>query len=456
MVEKSKFKEIILSTPLEYPQQFYLLNKHNPAEAYSIVIDQTEEDVITIREIEQRLVKYVGPIEITDTYSAPNINPDEVFSYFKGLFPLYFTPRTEIKLKFDESFPSSPSGKTREDLTIRLPNKINCVQLYQEVSEKILLDSTMFYLQLKQGDKFIKLSRNNPQIKVEYKKDDTLIVKPLRPGNITVILTNSNSSDLPVKIGEKTTVDELKEIIDIMHKIPSDRIKLVFQSETLAGGKVLTTIGVKEGSRIQYMKSAQPNQETGGTLNFVDPDVAEKQIIQFSKTAPEWRLASSGLCLEGICNNNSCVAFGCWVIMNKGFGLFNAIDNRLTNRCPKCNKIVPFATCGFNNCNYEFIGTRFEEGERVNENSSNEVGNEYLRYDPTEKTVEIDGKQKKTVVEWATLKIITRKLGDIGNNCQICLKPVLSDPWRLPCNHHLHSQCRNPNINCIVCLSNNS
>ena len=56
-------------------------------------------------------------------------------------------------------------------------------------------------------------------------------------------------------------------------------------------------------------------------------------------------------------------------------------------RLTMCKKIVPFETCGFNNCTYEFIGQKFQKEEIVPIKVLKEVGNEYLRYDPTEESV---------------------------------------------------------------------
>jgi hypothetical protein len=44
----------------------------------------------------------------------------------------------------------------------------------------------------------------------------------------------------------------------------------------------------------------------------------EPKIFEWSKSAPDWRVVRTGLCLEGRCQNNKCKAYKNMVIINVG------------------------------------------------------------------------------------------------------------------------------------------
>jgi len=44
----------------------------------------------------------------------------------------------------------------------------------------------------------------------------------------------------------------------------------------------------------------------------------EPKIFEWSKNAPDWRIAKMGLCLEGKCTNKQCKAYNSTVIINMG------------------------------------------------------------------------------------------------------------------------------------------
>ena len=84
------------------------------------------------------------------------------------------------------------------------------------------------------------------------------------------------------------------------------------------------------------------------------------QHLKFSTTAPDWRGAKAGLCLEGKCLNTSCRAHGRQVIINIGLGQFNIVSDvdAQTCKCPICSQYVEPTTCAFTNCLWRWSGKK--------------------------------------------------------------------------------------------------
>ena len=163
------------------------------------------------------------------------------------------------------------------------------------------------------------------------------------------------------------------------------------------------------------------NQSKGGVipdLEFIDPSDASIKQFPLSKKAPKWRIISEGLNIFGICENPECEAHKKEVIFRtlkdstlpeEGL-VFNMVENRVNIRCPICNKIFDPITCGFYNCEYQFIGTK-----KVNFDTED--------YDS--KTKEAKGNKleyfvasKEKQAKWYELKIFVLPIQDIKYESQ--------------------------------------
>ncbi|CAF1536743.1 unnamed protein product [Rotaria sordida] len=127
----------------------------------------------------------------------------------------------------------------------------------------------------------------------------------------------------------------------------------------------------------------------GGNLgvDFVDlSDGSGLKRLNWSTSAPEWLIASPGLCLEGQCTNRSCKAYSQTVIMNIRFKKFDMLlgVNETTCKCPMCQKYVKPKTCAFNRCWWCWKGVKEGgAGEPPKPCSGNwkEADNAYHRFD---------------------------------------------------------------------------
>ena len=91
------------------------------------------------------------------------------------------------------------------------------------------------------------------------------------------------------------------------------------------------------------------------------------------------------------------------VIINMGttISFQLGMPNHATN-CPKCKKHVNPITCGFNNCEWRFMGIKYDEkngpSKRVKSDWT-KVDDNYYRFDP----------KRNGTVDWTYLAIETRE-----------------------------------------------
>ena len=105
---------------------------------------------------------------------------------------------------------------------------------------------------------------------------------------------------------------------------------------------------------------------------------------QWSTTAPSWRMAAHGMCLEGKCCNSKCEAFECMVIMNMGKRVCYQLgmpDHHTV--CPKCNQYVNPTVCAFNNTTWRYVGIKItSDGPKRVRGEWTYADNNYYRFDP--------------------------------------------------------------------------
>ena len=96
---------------------------------------------------------------------------------------------------------------------------------------------------------------------------------------------------------------------------------------------------------------------------------------------------TKGLNLFGICKKKTCQAFDKEVIYKVGINkIFNLQNNVLNIKCPICDGIIVPKTCGFLECEYQFLGDKIEEGalKHVEIKSKETKGDNFEYFDPYE------------------------------------------------------------------------
>lgn len=168
----------------------------------------------------------------------------------------------------------------------------------------------------------------------------------LRGQKLDVIVRTVSPKKIPISIGSGNTINELMEKIQDKAGIPPSQQRLIFQGKQLEDGRTLSDYKIQNESFVDLTLKLR-----GGGSIFTDV-CSDKylRVLEWSKEAPEWRYACSGLNLEGLCPNADCVAFGQLVICRTGFGVTNVC--RAECKCPICYTVFAPKTCGFSNCDW--------------------------------------------------------------------------------------------------------
>ena len=132
----------------------------------------------------------------------------------------------------------------------------------------------------------------------------------------------------------------------------------------------------------------------GAPLKFSDVSKEKKKYLKFDKNAPKYRTVTEGLNIFGICQNKKCEAYKEEVVYipenmiledNKYFKFY--LNDEIENmKCPICHKIIKSKTVGFYKCEYQIIGTKIEDGDRIEYDSKPKEteDDEFEYFDPEE------------------------------------------------------------------------
>jgi hypothetical protein len=236
-----------------------------------------------------------------------------------------------------------------------------------------------------------------------------IIVCPKPPVNEHVFVLPIIGEKIKIDVEMSMTIRQLKEAIrEVVGVLPSQQ-RIIFAGRKLDNARILSDCNIQS----EAILGLDIELRGGGGPPFVDvSDSKGPQKIGYSENAPDWRMCSRGLCLEGPCSNARCEAFKKMVIIAMGSKISYqmGVSNRETS-CPMCGKHVTATTCAFNNCDYRFFGIKklpSGEHERV-KSGWKEADNNYYRFDPV----------RNGVADWISLAIECRD-SDSGSITKPC------------------------------------
>lgn len=143
------------------------------------------------------------------------------------------------------------------------------------------------------------------------------------------------------------TVKKLKEIYKDIDGTPHCQQRFIYAGDQLEDKRTLDYYGIHDNSELHLVLRLR-----GGGPGFAFSDIENIQQHNYSKTAPDYRMAGKGLNLELYCDQVED-----YIIVPKGFGKFNCVSFN-KEKCSVCEKLHDIALCGFSKCEYRFSGIR--------------------------------------------------------------------------------------------------
>lgn len=324
-----------------------------------------------------------------------------------------------------------------DDINLRVPFDTTVKQIYYHLEEKYKSVNKYMYLydsmHYPLADCKV-VNTINGKIIAEL-SDDQLAL------NMQIFVHTLVGRTITLNVNTFTTIYRVKQLIQDQDGSPPEAQRLIFAGKQLDNNQTLGHYNIQKLCTLHRVLNLR-----GGGSEFVDISSDKEPVIKaWSYTAPEWRKAAKGLCLEGKCLNISCCSFEkSNVIINKGFTAWKLGQ---IEHCPICKSVVRPETCAFNNCEWRFFGLK--DNNRFNSEWKS-VGNSYHRFEPS-----IHGTSS-----WQDLVIETRDVNSlesslcesfevisIEQSCPTCYKQT--DDWEVINDFHVCKSCKDTVISDI-------
>ncbi|CAF0733765.1 unnamed protein product [Adineta steineri] len=181
---------------------------------------------------------------------------------------------------------------------------------------------------------------------------------------IHVITYTGLGQEYDIEVEPSVMIQELKKSANEKAGYSDpEMLWLVFDKEILYDEATLEDYDIQADSTLELLDRTERYRNLNGLIGLKFVDVSDNQALKrigWSTTAPRWRRARHGLCLEGLCTNNTCEAYNSTVIMPVGYKKVDMLDDSLDKitKCPVCKEHVTPITCGFNNCWWKYDGVQ--------------------------------------------------------------------------------------------------
>ena len=241
-----------------------------------------------------------------------------------------------------------------------------------------------------------------------------------------------------VALHQNATIQKLKEEIKFSENIPVQQQRVIFSGKQLEDSKTLRDYNIQPWNCLGLSLRLLGG---GGPPLLVDVTQSNALCtMAWSRTAPIWREASPGLCLEGKCQNASCKAYEKMVISCMEFQNVDlAAPQSFVCRCPICRNPFRPIKPGFNNCFWKITAVKVSSPESVFQRPWTRTGNEYTTHDQA-----IAG-----MSEFIRFQVFVRPLNIITGrdahrapcSCPVCLDQVVDGDVEEFCEHMFHGRC---------------
>ena len=236
----------------------------------------------------------------------------------------------------------------------------------------------LFSLENKTGYDIGLKEGNEIQLKINYN-----YIKEISGPNISVKF-NYQGKSIIIQTTYNTTLNTISKGVRRILDLKGDLIFYKNGKKLRPCYKTLGELDIKKYATIDVILKNYVIGGGGPILDFVDVSKGKIETLKFSEDAPRWRIVKKGLNIFGICNNSKCKVYKKEVVYPTDLkeSLIFVLNNEIINiKCPICSKIIKPKTCGFWNCEYQFIGKKIEEGELIEfDSKTKETNNDDFEY----------------------------------------------------------------------------
>ena len=238
-----------------------------------------------------------------------------------------------------------------------------------------------------------------------------------KKSNLIKIIIRDNYLDkkfeLTVDPNEKAKIiyKILKEKVGINYKY--EHTKFYFNAKKINMNLTFFEIGIVNNSYIFLINTEHvQGGEVGSCVKSI-ADPTKKAPVEWptTKDGPFYLTIKNGINIFGFCQNKGCQAYKKEVCSPFGFGTFDLIEdlNSKSKKCPKCPAceclLLEVESCGFMNCEYQYIGKKYENKKLIDVNFSKKTKGGYEAIDYID-----PGKKGENKSMWVELLIKAKKL----------------------------------------------
>jgi len=151
-----------------------------------------------------------------------------------------------------------------------------------------------------------------------------------------------------IDIDLNKTVKDVKLEIQTIKNIPVYQQRICCNATILSDDIKLSDVCVDNSTVLHLIMNIR-----GGGFSFADLNYKNLKEYEPSPEAPEYRMYNDGLNFEAKCENDKCLVYEEFFIVNIGYGIINIkefVNNKI--KCPLCELFYEPITCGFNNCEF--------------------------------------------------------------------------------------------------------
>ena len=249
----------------------------------------------------------------------------------------------------------------------------------------------------------------SPQNVIQQKDDEkSNLIKIIISG----VIERHVSIDLFVDPNEK--VEIIKTILKGKVGIDYGDYKLYLNGKEIKNMNLtFSKNGITNNSNIDFALSKYvKGGEVGSCIKSI-ADPTKKAPVEWPTTedGPFYLTVKNGINIFGYCQNKECQAYKKEVCSPFGYGTFDLIEdlNSKSKKCPKCPAceflLLEVESCGFMNCEYHYIGKKYENKKLIDVNFSKKTKGGYRAIDYID-----PGKKGKNKSMWVELLIKAKKL----------------------------------------------